>query len=282
VFYFSASESDAGIQTQEFEISPYQPPVNPPDDPLLLIIFIIVLGVAATGSGSFIAYKRISSVRRVKIEKFLSKCTDISNINYIIVIDTKSGIDVFSQSFSKKELDTSLISGFLQAISNFGSAISEQAKESRTLTIEYKDSIVMQTEFVNLKLIITLKEHPSSNFKFIMEDLAYDIYKEYGQEIDKFTGILKPFHNMGELIEKHLNISFLRRLRIVEDPKIKLSTAEKEMVRKARKFMKENNFKYFYSLYLMPANTCTPKDYQTIFNLIEKGIFQPIEEEFNN
>ena len=52
------------------------------------------------------------------------------------------------------------------------------------------------------------------------------------------------------------------------------------MIAKARTFMKENNFNYFYSLYLFPRNTCTPntpKDYQTIFNLIEKGIFQPTE-----
>jgi hypothetical protein len=110
-----------------------------------------------------------------------------------------------------------------------------------------------------------------------MEDLAYDIYNQYGEEIDKFTGILKPFHNMNELIEKHLNVSFLYKLKIVENPKIKLSMSEKDMVGKARNFMKENNFAYFYSLYLIPENAFTPKDYQTIFNLIEKGIFQQTE-----
>ena len=222
--------------------------------------------------------EKVRSRRRVKLEKFLSRCTDISNINDIIIIDTKSGIDIFSQSFGGRNLDTSLISGFLQAISNFGSTISEAVKESRTLTIEYKDSIVMQTDFLNFKLIITLKEHPSPNFKFIMEDLAYDIYKHYGEEIVKFAGSLKPFLNMNELIEKHLNTSFLHPIRIVENPKIKLNMSEKEMISKARNLVKENNYNYFYSLYLMPENTSTPKNYQTIFNLIEKGIFQPTEE----
>ena len=77
-----------------------------------------------------------------------------------------------------------------------------------------------------------------------------------------------------------MNTSFLYHLKIGENPKIKLSMTEKEMIAKARTFMKENNFNYFYSLYLFPRNTCTPntpKDYQTIFNLIEKGIFQPTE-----
>ncbi|TET05286.1 MAG: hypothetical protein E3J90_00290 [Promethearchaeota archaeon] len=279
VFWFSDTEIDAGVQSQIFEVSIAEPTPTPtPEFPLPLIILISVLGAVVLGLVSFIAYKRIHSRQRTKLEKFLSRFTDLSKINEIIVIDTKSGIDVFSQSFGGRKIDTSLISGFLQAISNFGSTISETAKESRTLNIEYKDSIVMQTEFVNLKLIVTLKENPSANFKFIMEDLAYDIYNQYGKEIDNFAGILKPFHKMKELIEKHLNVSFLYQLKIVENPKIKLSMSEKEMVGKARTFMKENNFNYFYSLYLIPENTSSPKDYQTIFNLIEKGIFQPIKE----
>ena len=277
VFWFSDSETDAGVQSQIFEISIGEPTPSPPEFPLPLIIFIVILGAVVLGLVSYIGYKRIHSHQRTKLEKFLSQYTDISNINEIIVIDTKSGIDVFSQSFGGRKVDTSLISGFLQAISNFGMTLSEAAKESRTLNIEYKDSIVMQTEFVNLKLIITLKENPSPNFKFIMEDLAYDIYNQYGGEIDKFAGILKPFRNMKDLIEKHLNVSFLYQLKIVGNPQIKLSMSEKEMVGKARTFMKENNFNYFYSLYLMPENIYSPKDYQTIFNLIEKGIFQPTE-----
>ena len=276
VFYFSDSETNAGVQSQEFEISlNNSTPTPTPEFPWF---FIIILGAITVGLVSFVAYKKIHSRQRTKLEKFLSKCTDISIINDIIVIDSKSGIDVFSQSFGGRKLDTSLISGFLQAISNFGMTISEAAKESRTLNIEYKDSIVMQTEFVNLKLIVTLKENPSTNFKFIMEDLAYDIYKHYGEEIDKFAGILKPFKDMNVLIEKHLNISFLYPLIVKQNPKIKLSMSEKDMVNKALVFMKENNFNHFYSLYLMPENTCSPKDYKTIFTLIEKGIFQPKKE----
>ena len=237
-----------------------QPAAPPPDFPLPLLIFIIVLGATTLGWLFYITYKKIKSQHRTKLEKFLNKCTDISLINDIIVIDTKSGIDIFSQSFRGRKLDNKLISEFLKATMNFELNLSEAAKESRTLNIVFKDSIIMQTEFINLKLIITLTEHPSAKFKFIMEDLAYDIYKFYGQEIDNFTGILKPFQNMAGLIEKHLNTSFLYRLKILENPKIKLSKSEKDMVEKARTFMKENNFKHFYSLYSKSENSFTPKD----------------------
>ncbi|MFX0024468.1 MAG: hypothetical protein ACFE9S_19275, partial [Candidatus Hermodarchaeota archaeon] len=52
----------------------------------------------------------------------------------------------------------------------------------------------------------------------------------------------------------------------------------KEMVVKASKFMKENNFDYFYAIYLFPDNVCGPKDFETILSLIKKGIFQPNKE----
>jgi len=274
VFWFSDRGTNAGVQSQIFKISLNIPT---PEFPLPLIIFIILLGGVIVGLVSYITYKKINSLQRTKLEKFISRCKDILNINEIIVIDRKSGIDVFSQSFGGRKLNTTLISGFMQAISSFGATISEAAMESSTLNIEYKDSIVMQTDFVNLKLIITLKEKPSPNFKFMMEDLAHDIYNQYGEKLDKFTGVLTPFHNMNDLIKKHLNTSFLFPLKIVENPKIKLNMSEKEMIVKARTVMKKNNFNHFNSHNLMPENTCTPKDCQTLFNLIEKGIFQPTE-----
>jgi hypothetical protein len=49
------------------------------------------------------------------------------------------------------------------------------------------------------------------------------------------------------------------------------------MVKKAHNFMKEHNFPYFYFLYLIPDNTCSPKDFQITLDLIKKGVFQPID-----
>ena len=135
---------------------------------------------------------------------------------------------------------------------------------------------MMMTEFVNLKLIAILKDNPSPNFKFLMEDLAYDIYKNFGNEIENYSGSLKPFAGIKDLTEKHLNVSFLYPMKVVENPKVKLSIAEKEMVTRAQEFIKEYKAEYFYSLYLMPENVCSPKDYQTIIDLMEKGIFKPV------
>ena len=63
--------------------------------------------------------------------------------------------------------------------------------------------------------------------------------------------------------------------------KMKLSQAEKEIVQKAKKIMHENNFNYFYTHHLLPENACSPKDYETILQLIQKGIFHPIDDSSN-
>ncbi len=137
------------------------------------------------------------------------------------------------------------------------------------------------TEFVNLRLIIIMGKNPSENFLYSVESLAYYIYKYYGKLLDNFDGGLKPFLGISKLVEKFLNISFIAPLKIAMNKSFKLSQDEKDMVNKASKFMQENDFEYFHSIYLLPDNACTPKDYETILRLIEKGIFYPIERNKN-
>ncbi|MFX1357003.1 MAG: hypothetical protein ACFFA8_06925 [Promethearchaeota archaeon] len=270
LFFFNGT--DAGVQYQQFNITISIPNNN---NPLGLIILLISIIGAAIGGSTYIAVKKLSTVRRGKLESILNKCNDILNLQYIIVIENKSGIDIFSRTFAAKKLDTSLISGFLQAIRSFGTEVSEAAKDSRTVKLEYKDSLMLMTEFVNLRLITILKEQPSRNFLYLIEDLAYDIFKTYGNLIDTFSGNIKQFRGIDDLIEKHLTTSFLSPLKIDLSKHIKLSQAEKEMVDQAMKFMRENNFNYFYSVYLLPENVCTPKDYKTILDLLHKGVFTP-------
>ena len=50
------------------------------------------------------------------------------------------------------------------------------------------------------------------------------------------------------------------------------------MVDKALNLMKDNDMDTIYSLYLLPENECSPKDYRTIKNLIEKGVFKPLND----
>jgi len=272
-YLFFYNGTDAGIQIQEFSIT--KAPLGPSNNPIGLIIALIAIIGAVVGFGSYIGLRKVLSIRNENLETILNRCNDLINLEYILVLDIKSGIDLFSQSFTSKKLDTTLISGFLQAIRTFGAEMSEAAKKSRTVKLEYKKSIMLMTEFVNLRLIIIMKENPTPHFLYTVEDLAYDIYKKYGKLIDNFQGNIKQFKTIKDLVEKHLNVSFLYPLKVVQKENVKLNQTEKDMVIKALMFMRENKFEYFYSVYLLPENACTPGDYKAILELLRKGIFQP-------
>ncbi len=271
-YMFWNNGTDAAVQVQEFII---KLTITPEFDPTLLIIIGVVVGIiAALSIISYIGIRKILNNRQYQIGRVLEKCIDILNLNYLIVTDRRSGVDIYSQSFGEQKLDPSLISGFLQAIREFGTE-ARVDKGSRTVNIDYKDTVILMTEFVNVRLILNMKEHPSQNFHYDIESLAYDIYKTYGKDIEEFRGNVKRFRGIKELIEKNLNTSFIYPLEVIPNEKIKLTQSEREMVNKALHFMKEHNFDYVYSIYLLPENECSPKDAQAVLNLISKGVFKP-------
>ena len=186
IIYWNNS-TDGGVQSQDFEVN--VPPVPFTIDPIWIVIGIII-AIVGTTTG-ILSYRRIKKYRTRKIEesqKLYNKCMDVLNLDYIIVSDKKSGLNLYQQKFTEKEIDAAMISGFLQAIHSFGIELIKIEDSSQTIKLEYKDSIIIMTEFVNLRLILIMKQHPSSNFLFSLEDLAYDLYKYYGEHIDQFNG----------------------------------------------------------------------------------------------
>lgn len=278
-YVFWNNKTDVGVQSQVFFISANLPQTVPQDFTIFLIIGSIIIGGAVIGYSSYVVVKKVESNRRNKLQIILEQCNDVMNLKYVIILDTKTGIDLYSQSFEEKELDPTLISGFLQAIHNFGVEVIDGAKESRTVKVEYKNSIILMSEFINLRLIVIMKSNPSKNFLYSIESLAYHIYKYYGKLIDDFQGNLKPFRSIQKLIDSDLNVSFRYPLRVSISKNLKLNQSEKDIVKKATTFMKENDFTFFYAIYLLPENECGPKDYEALLSLIKKGIFVPVKKQ---
>ncbi|MFW9773773.1 MAG: hypothetical protein ACFFEO_16600, partial [Candidatus Thorarchaeota archaeon] len=138
-------------------------------------------------------------------------------------------------------------------------------------------SIIIMAEFVNLRLIVIMKENPSKNFVYSIEVLAYEIYNKYGSLFDEFQGNLAEFQGIKNLLNEHLGTSFAYPLVVDYSLKTKLPPSEREMIKRALDLMKEKSLKFFYTRQLLPENVCTPKDYETILHLIEKKIFLPID-----
>lgn len=122
-----------------------------------------------------------------------------------------------------------------------------------------------------------MKESPSKFFLYLIEDLAYNIYKNYGNVIDTFKGDVKPFQSIEALLKQHLNVSFIYPLRIAQIEKlekIRITQSERLYINKAVSLMKTNNLDHFHIKSLLPGKECSSKDIEIMLNLIEKKIFQ--------
>jgi len=273
------NNTDAGVQSQEFQVT--IPPVPFAIDPIWIIIGIIIAIVATTiGSISYRTIKKYRIRKLEEVEKAFNKCMDTLNLNYIIVSDKKSGLNVYQQKFTEKDIDAAMISGFLQALHSFGIELIKVEDTSQTIKLEYKDSIIIMTEFVNLRLILIMKEHPSSNFLYSLEDLAYDIYKYFGNLIDEFNGNIKPFKSIEKLLIHHLNTKItypIKLAKIEKLEKVRISPTERAYINKANTIIKNNNTDHFYLKSLLHERECNPKDLDIIFGLQNKNIFQILE-----
>ncbi|MFX1574228.1 MAG: hypothetical protein ACFFB0_15910 [Promethearchaeota archaeon] len=272
------SHNDAGVKSQDFTISP-----TPLDSNLILIIIIGAL-VGGGSVTSLTVYQTIKRKKRnidLKLKSISNKFKDILSLNYLMISDIKSGVNVYEQFFMGKFMDPSLISGFLDAIRNFGIELTGSYKKSETLSLDYEDSIILMNESEDFRIIIVMSEKPSEEFTSLITNLAKDIEEKYGDLLRKFKGgQVTQFAGLSELIERHLNVSFASPLEIVFQKKAKLNTAEKSIIEKANVIMNQTNLNYFYTSLLMPDQKFDPDMTKVIFGLINKKVFQPISLNF--
>ncbi len=273
------NDNDASVKSQIFTIVPAPHSSDTPPDIIPILILAIVIGGASVG-GSFTVYQAVKRQKRkgeIKLKKLSNKFKDILSLNYLMISDNKSGVNVYEQVFARKTIDPSLISGFLDAIRNFGVELTGSYRKSETLTLDYEDSVILMHEAEYFRLIIVMSEKPSDELINSITNLARDIEDRYGNMLREFKGgKVTQFAGISELIELHLNVSFTLALKIVFDKKVKLNPTEKLVVQKASEIMKQTNLDYFYSTFLMTDQQFDPEMTKTIFDLINKKVFQPI------
>jgi len=93
------------------------------DPTLVIIIVIIVLAVSIGGTVSAVVvrqrHKHAQEKTKARKKKVIGSVTDVANIKHIVVTHKGSGIDIFEYQI-EKGIDSTLLSGFLQAVKEFG------------------------------------------------------------------------------------------------------------------------------------------------------------------
>jgi len=241
---------------------------------ILFIIITIIIIVSSLVSYTTFRKKKIKKENFRK--KIFNKYMDVVNLNYVMVTDKLSGLNMYEQMISGKNMNPTLISGFLQAISSFGIELTGSEEQSQTIKLGFQKSKIIMSEFKNYRLINIFEENPSKEFMDSIEPLSQDIDKYYGKMLKNFDGETTRFAGIKELLEKHLQISLIYPLKVVISDNTKLKSEEKTLVYQAINYMKKRNSDYFYISYLMSGGDFNPKRAEKILGLIDRRIFQPI------
>ena len=245
------------------------------------LIFMTVLYIVIGSLVGLSSYKMVKRHKRAKAEhreKIFNKYMDLLNLDYIMINDKKSGLNVYEQILAGKERDITLITGFLEAIRSFGIELSGSEAESQTIRLQYQNMNIIMNDFKNFRILNVMKEPPSQDFLDSLRPLSHDIETYYGKSLKDFDGNVAKFRGIKDLLEEHLQTSLIYPLKVVMSKETKLNSAEKSLANKALSIMKKNNVDHFFVSYLMgKAKEFNVKNAEIILKLIEKKVFRPID-----
>jgi hypothetical protein len=273
VYWFNTT--DAGFNSIIFEVN--VPAYIPPPDPFLIIL-LIGLGGAITGGtfGAYSVYKIRKTNKEQKRQQLIQKFKDLTNLEYIIITDKVSSLDLFSQSFKKKSLDLTLVSGFLTAIRSFGIELTGSSEHSQVIKLEYQDSKIIMTEYKQFRLIFIMKETPSNEFLEALSLTAIELDEKFGRFLKDFDGDVGPFKYVERLLIQKLGTGILYPLKISDDIKVNLSSSEKDLLKRVNKYLKSNKSTIFKVLYFINNDEIHAQEVKLFSNLIKRRIFQPV------
>ncbi|TFG14259.1 MAG: hypothetical protein EU535_03595 [Promethearchaeota archaeon] len=271
IVIFWSNDVDAGVESDKIEF------IKPPlfDQQLQLIVFMVIL-IGAICSITYFSALKIKNATEERKQKILDRCQDLLNLDYITVMENKSGLKVYEQTFPGKPFDVISFSEFLDYLQSFGIEVIEEKKEMWTIKIDFKNYKVILTDFKQFKTIFVMNEVPSNEFLESIKDLTLNIQNEYSKYLTAFDGHIKPFEGIKELLEHHLQIYFLYPLKINKLDVAKLTREEESLIILAQDLMKQYNLDHFYIKYLFPENNYSSNDIKSILHLIDKEIFQPL------
>jgi hypothetical protein len=269
VFIYWYSNHDAGVETILFSV------ISLKDPPNYSLILGVILTTIILGFASYQLTLRYRKFNEVKKSKIYDKFMDILNLNYIIISDKKSGLNLYEESFTGKTLSPTLITGYLNALNIFGIELTGSYENSQTIKLDFENAKIIMSDFKDIRIIFILKENPSENLLKAIKSISYDIDRKYGKLAKNFKGKRKEFIGMSEIIRKYFFMPFIYPLKIIESENIILNQGERELLTEAKTIMNENNINYIFSTFLMPQQEFEMKTAKIISSLIEKGIFNP-------
>ncbi|MHA1310605.1 MAG: DEAD/DEAH box helicase [Candidatus Helarchaeota archaeon] len=131
-------------------------------------------------------------------------------VKYFLVLHKISGVPIYSYNFSLNDLDSSLISGYLTAISSFGLEISGGI-QTNVKKMEYDKMKILIQEGENIRATIILEEGYD---EWVLERLKIFIENVENKftNLQNWNGDLNMFRNIGKMFNEVFGYN------LIEDP----------------------------------------------------------------
>jgi hypothetical protein len=223
----------------------------------------------------------LKSYEEERLRDIYEKYSDALNLIHLLVIHKESGIAIFSGSYTTDVIDPVLVSGFLQAITSFGSEISGSKGPFRLL--HYKDFKISVQEGENILAALILKADPSQRLLEILKHFIRFFEANYRDYLEAFKGGVDPFKTADALVDDFFEISLSFPHEIQEKEvfrnKDRLSVNELSMINMARSLGRK------FMLSMLIENSSNEllisqlEAFSIIYNLRDKKIlYVPTEE----
>ncbi|MFX1309279.1 MAG: hypothetical protein ACFE8C_06225 [Promethearchaeota archaeon] len=253
------------------------------DSFLMYLPYIII---AALAIASFFTVK---SIKHAKSRKFWAGeakiLDDLVKISYIMIIHKYIGVSIYNKQISLEGIDSDLISGFLQAISQFRSEIKKDsaAAKGKEFEMDYGDFKIVIADGDYVRVALILDGTPSEKLKENQWLFTEHFEKRFGALLTDFTGDITPFRETDDLVEKHFNVTLVYPLQLGKHyGVIKLKGLEKTLTEVAEQIQKERKFFFISSLinYVLAGRKASRDEIiSAIIDLKRKGLIIPAKVE---
>ncbi|MBN1215782.1 MAG: hypothetical protein JXA99_10135 [Candidatus Lokiarchaeota archaeon] len=270
ILIYWQTNSEAGIQS-------YLIQVKIPFDPMIIVwsLSVVLIGFV-TVTSSIISVKKYTKIKKYKKQKKTNQFLDILKLNYLMISERKSGLNLYERSYIGKNIDPTLISGYLNAFKIFGVELAGSYEKSQIAKLEYQKIKIIMADYKDLRLTLIFNGEPSNDFYELIDSLSYDLEDIFKEQIKSFMGDRRKFSGIEDIIDKHLNISFIFPLKIYEIKDYNYNRSQIEIIDKIKNIKKKNNIDFVFSSFLMDNQNFDLEKAEIIMNLIKNGTIKPI------
>ncbi len=172
----------------------------------------IMAAVVLAAIGGMIALIYVGPVKKGKKRRqdelltTASAFEDAINLQHILVIYKNTGTCIYFKSFARESIDPDLISGFLSAVSTFGTEMKvEQALDE----MKYGDSVLLLNDGEQVRVTLVLSKSPSSVLRANLGRFTVTFEETFRDKLVNWRGQLGIFEGADDLVDNLLNASII-------------------------------------------------------------------------